>query len=131
MLDPPEHTKWRQLLAPHFAPRRMEALEDKVRQRCVEIIEAFADRGHCDFLHDFAYRYPTTIFMELMGLPLEGLDQFLEWESEILHLSVDQDPDRSRAFNAMLAVMGYFGELIEEKRRRPGDDLLTASLAWE
>ncbi len=58
MLDPPEHTVWRQLLAPHFAPRAMERLEDRVRERCVELIGEIAGEGHCDFLRDFAWRYP-------------------------------------------------------------------------
>ena len=105
MLDPPEHTVWRQLLAPHFAPRAMERLEDKVRGRCVDVIAEFAGRGHCDFLRDFAWRYPTTIFMELMGLPLEGLDQFLEWEHQILHPSTS---DRSRAV-ADAGLRGHVG----------------------
>ncbi len=53
MLDPPEHTVWRQLLAPHFAPRAMERLEDKVRGRCVDVIAQFCgQRRHCDFLRD-------------------------------------------------------------------------------
>jgi cytochrome P450 len=129
MLDPPEHTVWRQLLAPHFAPKAMERLEDKVQGRCREVIAAFAGKGHCDFLRDFAWRFPTTIFMELMGLPLEGLDQFLDWEHQILHPTGD-DPDQSRAFEAMLAVMGYFTELIDEKRAHPSDDLLSSSLDW-
>jgi cytochrome P450 len=131
MLDPPEHTKWRQLLSPHFAPKVMEALQGNVQHRCAELIEGFAGAGHCDFLRDFAWRYPTTIFMELMGLPLAGLDQFLAWEHDILHLSSEEDPDRSKAFGAMLAVIGYFTELIEDKRANPAEDLLTASLAWE
>jgi cytochrome P450 len=130
MLDPPEHTVWRQLLAPHFAPKAMERLEDSVRHRCVTLVEGLAGTGHCDFLRDFAWRYPTTIFMELMGLPVEGLDQFLAWEHEILHLPADADPDHARAFEAMLAVMGYFTGLIEEKRAHPTDDLLSASLTW-
>jgi cytochrome P450 len=130
MLDPPEHTKWRQLLAPHFAPKLMEQMEEKVRQRCVEIIEPFANRGHCDFLADFAWRYPTTIFMELMGLPLDGLDQFLLWEHDILHLTADEDPDRSRSIAAMTAVQSYFADLIALKRVQPGEDLLTAALDW-
>lgn len=130
MLDPPEHTAWRQLLAPHFAPRSMERLEDRVRERCVELLQEIAYAGHCDFLRDFAWRYPTTIFMELMGLPVEGLEQFLAWEHAILHPSVGNDPQRAGAFDAMLAVMEYFSDLIEEKRRKPADDLLSAALEW-
>jgi cytochrome P450 len=130
MLDPPEHTKWRQLLAPHFAPKLMEQMEPKVRERCAEIIDSLAGRGQCDFLRDFAWRYPTTIFMELMGLPLDGLETFLGWEHDILHLTAEEDPDRSRAFGAMMAVQGYFSELIAAKRAHPGEDLLTAALDW-
>ncbi len=131
MLDPPEHTKWRQLLAPHFTPKLMEQMEPRVKARCAEIVDTFAKRGHCDFLRDFAWRYPTTIFMELMGLPLDGLDQFLVWEHEILHLTSDEDPDRSRALAAMIAVQDYFAALIETKRRNPGSDLLTEALSWK
>ena len=130
MLDPPEHTVWRQLLAPHFAPRAMERLEDRVRERCVELVGEIAGSGHCDFLRDFAWRYPTTIFMELMGLPLDGLEQFLAWEHQILHPAAGDDPEQTGAFDAMMAVMGYFTELIEEKRKQPTDDLLSSALEW-
>ena len=130
MLDPPEHTVWRQLLAPHFAPRAMERLEDRVRERCVSLLREIAGAGHCDFLRDFAWRFPTTIFMELMGMPDDGLEQFLTWEHQILHPSAGDDPERAGAFDAMVAVMGYFTELMEEKRRSPGDDLLSAALEW-
>jgi cytochrome P450 len=130
MLDPPEHTTWRQLLAPHFTPKAMERLEGKVRERCVSLIDGFAGTGHCDFLRDFAWRYPTTIFMELMGLPLDGLEQFLEWEHQILHPSAQDDPEHTRGIEAMMAVMGYFAELMEEKRAHPAEDLLSSSLEW-
>jgi cytochrome P450 len=128
MLDPPLHTRWRQFLSPQFAPKPMADLEPRVRSRCIELIEGFADRGHCDFLNDFAYRYPTTIFMEIMGLPIEGLEQFLAWEDDILH-NHDGD-DGTRAFTAMMAVQAYFAEIIEARRKDPKDDLVTESLSW-
>ncbi len=128
MLDPPVHTKWRQLLSPRFAPKPMADLEPRVRARCVELIEAVAGRGRCDFLKDFAYRYPTTIFMELMGLPLDGLEQFLAWEDDILHNpGVD---DGTRALKAMMEVQAYFSEILDARRKNPEDDLVTESLSW-
>jgi len=72
MLDPPEHTRWRQLLGPMFTPQRMALLEPTVQRRCVELVESIASRGECDFFQDFAREYPTTIFMGLMGLPISG-----------------------------------------------------------
>jgi len=130
MIDPPEHTKWRQFLSPLFTPNAINVMESKVRSRCVELIEPLVARGGCDFMRDFAWRYPTTIFMELMGLPLEDLDQFLAWERDILHLPADEDPDRSKAVAAMMAVQGYFDKLIEVRRNDRRDDLLTRSLDW-
>jgi cytochrome P450 len=128
MLDPPLHTKWRQFLAPEFAPKPMADLEPRVQSRCVELIERLVDRGRCDFLNEFAYRYPTTIFMELMGLPLDGLDQFLAWEDDILHNpGVD---DGTRALQAMMAVQEYFRQIYAERREHPQDDLVTLSLSW-
>src|ERR1700704_401196 len=59
MLDPPQHTKWRQLLAPVFSPARMADMEDKVRARAAEIIDRFAHQGRCDGKKDFAEPYPT------------------------------------------------------------------------
>jgi cytochrome P450 len=130
MLDPPEHTKWRQLLAPVFSPARMSALEDKVRQRAAELIDGFAGAGHCDFKRDFAEPYPTTIFMELMGLPVSHSEQFMAWENAILNTPAELDPDRKLATEAMQDVMGYFSDLIAERRTAPRDDLVSIALTW-
>ena len=111
-------------------PQGDGAARGQGRERCVSLIDGFAGTGHCDFLRDFAWRYPTTIFMELMGLPLDGLEQFLDWEHQILHPSAEDDPEHTQGIEAMMAVMGYFAELIEEKRAHPADDLLSSSLEW-
>jgi cytochrome P450 len=130
MLDPPEHTRWRQLLAPVFSPARMTALEDKVRQRVAELIDGFAAAGHCDFKKDFAEPYPTTIFMELMGLPVSHSEQFMTWENAILNTPAELDPDRKLATQAMHDVMGYFSDLIAQRRAAPRDDLVSIALTW-
>ncbi len=77
-LDPPEHTKYRQLLTPLFAPQVVETLEPMIRAWCVELIEGFVARGRCDLNQDFARQYPTMIFLRLMGLPKGGVGDFLD-----------------------------------------------------
>jgi cytochrome P450 len=123
MVDPPLHTKYRQLLSPRFSPGTIAALEDKVRARCIALLEPLAERGSCDFVKDFGSHYPTTVFMDLMGLPLSEFDQFMEWEDAILHLTHEDDPDGSRAYAAQVAVMEYFKGLIVDRRQDPTDDL--------
>lgn len=128
MLDPPLHTKWRQLIGRFFAPGAVSKLEPKVRQRFGEILDDIESRGRCDFVADVALRFPNTIFMEIMGLPVSDAAQFQVWETAILHAGPTH---QEGAFQAMQEVMGYFGELINERRSRPREDLLSNAMTWE
>ncbi|OLT37361.1 cytochrome [Actinomadura sp. CNU-125] len=127
MLDPPEHTTWRRLLRPLFTPARAAAMEGAVRRQCVALIEGLLDGGSCDFVTDFARRFPTTVFLEFMGLPVERLEEFLEWEYAILH----PPPDGGGRAEAMANVTVCFRELIAERRADPRDDIVSAAIAFE
>lgn len=131
MLDPPEHTKWRQLLAPLFSPGRVRAMEDRVRRRAVELIEPLVDLGGCEFRADFAEKFPTSIFIELLGLPIGDLPLFLEWEHDILNTPGDEDPQRLRATAAVDQVTSYFADMLKERRKNPKDDLMSVAVGWE
>jgi cytochrome P450 len=134
MLDGNEHLQWRQQLGPLFSPKAMEKLEGKVRQRASDLIDEILanDSGSCDFMLDFAQRYPTSIFLELMGLPVEELDQFMEWEHTILHSSSDdQAAMQQEKLGAMQAVMGRFASVIAERRIEPRDDIVSKSLEFQ
>jgi len=127
MLDPPLHTKWRQLLGVSFTPAAVAKLEPKVRLRFAEILDEIALQGRCDYVADVALRFPNTIFMEIMGLPITDADQFQVWETQILH---GASTNTDRAYGAMMEVVGYFGALIAERRKRPQEDLLSAALGY-
>jgi cytochrome P450 len=134
MLDGNEHFQWRKQLGPLFSPKSIEKLEAKVRQRAIDLIEEIVarDDGGCDLMAEFAQRYPTTIFLELMGLPVDELDQFMEWEHAILHSPIaDADPSRDRRLQAMQAVMGRFAAIIAERRLDPRDDIVSKALTFE
>lgn len=131
MLDPPVHTEWRRLLGREFSPKTIAAREPEIRQVAVELIDRLAETGGADVLDEFARRFPTRIFLRLMGLPEEDLDTFLDWVHDILHLSFEQDPDRSRQLAAIQAVSAYFTEQIALRRESPRDDLLSRAMTWE
>jgi len=130
MLDPPVHTKWRQLLAPYFSPARIADMEEGVRALARKLVDEIAPKGRCDFTADFAGVYPIQIFLELMGLPVEDAPRFLVWEDHILNPDPETDPDQSRSYQAMQDVMAYFSELFERRRAEPADDLVSAALSW-
>jgi cytochrome P450 len=131
MLDPPVHTQWRRLLGREFSPNAVAAREPEIRRVAVEMIDQLKDTGGADALDEFARRFPTLIFMRLMGLPEEDLDKFLDWVHNMLHLSYEQDPDRSRQLAAITAASAYFDEQIALRREAPRDDLLSRAMTWE
>ena len=131
MLDGHLHTAWRQLLGPLFSPAAIEKLQTKVRQRFTEVLDAVADRGSCDFVQEVALVFPNVIFMDIMGLPLEDAALFQQWEVEILHLEFFSPEGQARQMNAMISVMGYFSDLIKQRRDEPQDDLLSQAINWQ
>ena len=131
MIDPPQHTRWRQLLGPSFSPASIERLEPAVLRRCRELVEGIAAKGSCDFYRDFAREFPTTIFMGLIGLPVEDAKQFMIWEDAIINYDPIDDPDQSKMTQAHSDVEEFFRQLLELRRKEPRDDLVTATLGWE
>jgi cytochrome P450 len=134
MLDPPEHGKWRHLLGLYFSPARVRNLEAEQRMFARDLVNTFRGNGACDFYSDFAAIFPTTIFLQIMGLPIAQLPDFMKWEAKILHATAASDPDRATAMTAMMEVAGYFSELIGEKRADPtkrGDDIVSHALEWQ
>lgn len=130
MLDPPTHTVWRRLLGSYFSPKTVAAREPEIRQVAADLIDGLKGLGGADVLDEFARRFPTLIFMRLMGLPEEDLPTFLDWVHELLHLSHGEDPEGKRQMAAMRAVSAYFQEQIALRRETPRDDLLSHAMTW-
>jgi cytochrome P450 len=131
MLDGQLHTKWRQLLGPWFSPGSIADLEPMVRKRFAEVLDSVADRGECDFVHDVALLFPNVIFMDIMGLPRADAETFQQWEVDILHGDRQSADGVDHRMQAMMAVVGYFNDLIAERRRERRTDLLSEALDFK
>ena len=70
-VDPPQHSKYRKLLDPLFAPKRMDEQEDDITRRVNGFIDAFIDRGECNFTEEFAELFPSSVFLGPHG-PARG-----------------------------------------------------------
>ena len=68
-VDPRLHSKYRRLLDPLFAPKRMDEQEEDITRRVIALIDGFIDAGECNFTEDFAEIFPSSVFLGLMGLP--------------------------------------------------------------
>jgi cytochrome P450 len=97
----------------------------QIRARCVELIEGFRGNGRCDFVAEFARLFPTTVFMKMMGLPVEESSTFLGWIEQMMHATDATDPDGSLRASTRMTVARYLGSLIAERRKEPRDDLVS------
>lgn len=133
MIDPPDHAKWRQVLAEYFSPKRVKGMHDAQRQLAGELVDRLIDRGECDFVTAIARVFPSTIFLSIMGLPVEDLDKFLAWEDEILHQDGVGEEVNAARMAGMMQVMGYFSELIQQRRDNPdldAEDIVSKAIGW-
>lgn len=118
-LDPSKHVKYRKLYNARFSPGVVESLTPIARKACNDTIDAFIDKGECDFIEDFADVFPTQVFLIAMGLPLEHAPQFVEWVRAIFKGLAGVDLEGAAA--AQEAVAEYFRGLLDDRRRSPRD----------
>lgn len=118
--DPPDHMKYRMLLTPLLTPARVAGMSSRVREHARHYIDRFKDTNGCEFVSEFAARFPIAVFLELFGLPMDEVDQFLAWEDSLLH-----EPDVDRIAQAVRAVKIYIMGVVEQRREKPRDDLIS------
>lgn len=83
-LDGPDHTKWRRILDPVFAPRKVAPLEPAVRKRANEMLDVIIDRGEADIYDEWCEPLPSSVFLDLMGIPQSELKHFLWFKGCVL-----------------------------------------------
>jgi len=125
-LDPPEHGQYRDLVNPLFSPRRINELEGGVREAAIELIEVVRKQGGCEFMEAFGRPFPVGVFMRLMGLPLEDMPTFLDWEENLL-----RGPSMEARISAATSINSYLLDLIATRRRKPTDDLVSFAIKSE
>jgi cytochrome P450 len=131
-VDPPEHAKYRRLLDPQFSPKKMADLEPELRKLAREVVDAFIDRGECDFHEEFATPLPSTFFLALTGLPQSDLPSFLQWRDNTIRPNAST-MEEAAAIREQTGyeITRYFEEALEQRRRQPDDRLLSTLVSAE
>jgi cytochrome P450 len=124
-IDRPDHIKYRRILNPWFSPQRMEAAEPMVREICRRLVAETAAQGSCNFVKEFALRYPTEVFLAVIGVDLSHAGDFLKWVEDFFS-GFGGNPDQQQTMaDALASIRGYWVDLIAERRQdaepREGD----------
>jgi cytochrome P450 len=132
-MDPPRHDRLRALVSRAFTPTRTAALEPVVRELARDLLRKAADRGRCEIVHDFAAPLATQVIGALLGVPAEDRWQFRLWAEKIEQRdpSISVEVAEQEQIETVDAIREYMSALVEERRERPQDDLLSALIAAE
>jgi cytochrome P450 len=133
--DPPDHTRLRGLVSKAFTPKVVESLRRRTQEVVDELLDAAIEEGQVDLLDAFAYPLPVRVICDLLGVPVEDQERFKGWSNA---LARGLDPDFllsdeviAERGEAVLQFSQYFFELLAERRRAPGDDLLSRMVQAE
>ena len=127
VMDPPQHTAYRQPLAPHFGARVIGRMEEQIRNRCRAILEAAGEKGEVDFCHEVAGPLPAQIIAEIMGLPQEDTPQIQQW-AEVQTSGQDEEVVGSYEGNASVEMAIYGMQLAAQRRAEGRKEDITSLL---
>ncbi|GAA0658405.1 cytochrome P450 [Streptomyces thermocarboxydovorans] len=130
-LEPPDHTRIRRLVSKAFTPRTVERLKPYVEQLAGELVDRLVAAGGGDLLRDVAEPLPVAVIAEMLGIPEADRGPLRPWSADICgmyELNPSEEAAR-KAVRASIEFSDYLRELIAERRKEPGDDLISGLIA--
>ncbi|GAB3451277.1 cytochrome P450 [Actinophytocola sediminis] len=130
-LDGPDHRRLRGLVGSAFTPRMIDDLRPFIRARVDQLTEELADGGVRDFVEEFGDPLPLAVMCELLGVPTADYEIFRGWTTEVgLVFSIAHGGDiPARVAAALVGLNDYVSSLMADKRKTPGEDLISALVA--
>jgi cytochrome P450 len=128
--DPPEHTWHRKIAGRMFTPRRINALEPFIRTTAASLLDKVADADEFDLIENFSFRLPLDVISELIGIP-ETVREHIHSLSDRLVARDESGTVTQDAALASLELAQVFVDLVAERRRNPGNDVITTLMNTE
>ena len=126
--DPPDHIPFRRLILPLFTPKATEKYRPFSEQLCHDLIDGFIDKGECDAALDYAVHIPAKTIAHVIGVDAERSDEFVGWVRGLLEEG-STDVEKRNKYNRILR--SFFGELVDARKAKPKDDLISHLLGQE
>ncbi|MFK4103826.1 cytochrome P450 [Streptomyces sp. NPDC019531] len=130
-LEPPDHTRIRRLVSKAFTPRTVERLKPYVTKLAGELVDRLVAEGGGDLLTDVAEPLPVAVIAEMLGIPEADRAPLRPWSADICGMYELNPPEdvAERAVRASVEFSDYLRDLIAERRKQPGDDLISGLIA--
>lgn len=128
-MDPPQHTKVRNIVQAVFTPKLIRQKADDVRRTVTELIDEVIERGECDFVDDIAVELPLRVIADMLGVPQDDRRQLFAWTNKLSKAAATADPELG--LGALMEIGGYLTAITAERAANPGDDLISRMIAAE
>jgi cytochrome P450 len=130
-MDPPRQTRLRSLVSKGFTPRRVKELEPQILRITRTHLDRALEQGEFDWIGAFAGKLPMDVISELMGVPEADRDEIRRLADLVVHREDGVRDVPQEGMEAALHLIGYYADMLAERRRRPTEDLTSALLAAE
>ena len=127
-MDAPEHTRLRKLLNKGFAPAAVEGLRPQVEAIVDGMLKPLKHGSEVELMEEFANPMPVRIISEMLGVPHELHDTFVNWSRAIAVFrgNPERTVEQARAAqDALIAMTDFFRKAVAERRRNKGNDLIS------
>jgi cytochrome P450 len=118
-IDAPDHIKYRRILNPWFSPRAVDEAEPMMRELCRRLVEQTAPRGSCNFVNEFALRFPTEAFLAMIGVDTREADKFVGWVEDFFAGFGGDAAKLEPMANALTAIREHWVMALAERRDDP------------
>jgi cytochrome P450 len=125
-LDPPEHTRLRALVSRAFTPRRMAALDGRIREICCGLLDAQVGAESFDYVQEFGAIVPPTVISSLLGVPESDQEELRHVVDSVFHIEEGVGMINETSLNAIGKIDEYLLDQINHRRQNPRDDMLSA-----
>ena len=130
-LDPPRHTRMRSLVGKGFTPSKVAQMEEHIRAIAVEHLEPALEQGTFDFIADFAGKLPMDVISELVGVPRADRSEIRRLADTVVHRDDGVFDVPPAGMEAAMTLVGYYQDMVDQRRRGRRDDLTSALLEAE
>jgi cytochrome P450 len=127
-MDPPEHARYRKIVSTQFTPRRVAALEARIRELTAQVLDNVDPATEVNLVDTVTAPVPMLVIAELLGVPVADRDRFRVWSDAMMEAATEMSQE---SLVHAAELYGYFNEHLAERRENPGEDLLSRLVTAE
>jgi cholest-4-en-3-one 26-monooxygenase len=132
-MDPPKHAIYRQMVSKRFTPRYLRRMHEDIERIGKEIVDKLmerSDEGECDFVSEVSAPLPIAVIAWMLGVPKQDWELLFDWTNRIIGAGDPEYQEEGKtasetALAGMTDLFMYFSKLVEEKKKKPEDDLIS------